>query len=467
MCGIFGAVAQKPRKELVDLIYLGLLHVQHRGQDSAGIAYSDRTRVRVEKGMGLVSHVFHQELREKIRADEPLMLTGHVHYSTSGKSSIVNTQPYWLDALEGRQALCSDGGVPNLREQRASLEKNGVEFYTENDAEFLLKKINFLAHKEERNVWKGIAEMMRTTPATYSAALLVRDRLFLFRDPWGNRPLFLGKKEDFTVFASETCALDKIGARVLRSIKPGEIATLYPSGEIESQQIISYPRRAHCVFELIYFARPDSVVFGGEVGTFRYHLGKRLAHEHSVKADFVAAVPDSGNFAGAGFAKEIGIPFRILLVRNPYILRTFIMPSQEERSYLAEIKYSVMRAAFKKRKRLVLVDDSIVRGTTNRALIKMIREAGAEEIHLRISCPPIIGPCHYGIHTPKYEELVANKITRAGKPDIQGIADFLGVDSLGYLSLDGLKKTICEMHKTVDHFCLACFDRNYKVRAGF
>lgn len=463
MCGIFGIAAFESKEELISSMYLGLSEVQHRGQDSTGIAYSDGKKVRVEKGMGLVSTVFTSDLLKKIKADQPKILIGHVRYSTSGESSPVNAQPHWLDTLGGRWALCSNGDVPGLAEQKQSLENKGVDFYTSNDAEFLLKKI-YLLTQEKGSLREGIAEMMKSTCATYSATLLTKDKVYLFRDPWGNRPFVWGEKDNDIFFASETCGLKGLGIDQYKEIEPGEIVTIESSGKIEHTQVINLSEKAHCIFELIYFSRPSSIVFERDVRSFRYLLGKQLALEYPAEADFVTPVPDSGVSAASGFKDISGLPYEILLERNRYTPRTFMMPKQAQREALARLKYAVLESVLKENKRLVLIDDSIVRATTNREVIKTIRKAGAKEIHLRISCPPIIGPCCYGISTPTHQELIANRIVKEGKPDILGIARYLGVDSLGYLSLEGLKEVIRKIGQDPKNFCLACFTQEYKIR---
>ncbi|MBU4369231.1 amidophosphoribosyltransferase [Patescibacteria group bacterium] len=458
MCGVFGIISNKSKENLVEIAYLGLLHLQHRGQDAAGLAYNDNGRVRIEKGKGLVNHIFNSVKRREIASHKPWIILGHTRYSTAGADSLINTQPHWIDTLKGRQALASNGDIPNLINEKKILEKQGVEFYTDNDGEFLLKKINFLASNKEGNLLSAIIETMKSTAGSYSAALMVRDQIFIFRDPWGNRPFILGEKNGSIIFTSETCALDGVGAKFVREINPGEVIHINQKGELKSIQAIELKKKAHCIFEHIYFARPDSKIFGQkEVGAFRYRLGKKLAKAYPVKADFVTSVPDSGNFAAIGYSVEAKIPYRILLVRNPYIPRTFIMPGQQNREYLARLKYSVMKEILKTKNRVILVDDSIVRGTTNKAIIKMMREAGAKEIHLRISSPPIINPCHYGINTPTQEELIACSHS------IEEIRKFLEVDSLGYLSLEDLKNNVKKNKQKPENFCFACFNKKYPI----
>lgn len=463
MCGIFGVIGQKSSEDLMDLMFFGLLEIQHRGHDAAGIAYSDGEKVRVEKTLGLVSNFFNEK-EEKIRADHPLLAIGHVRYPTKGPSSLLNAQPHYLETLAGRYAICSNGDVPRLEQQKQEFRMNGVDFYTDNDAEFLLRKITYLSNGE--NLEEGIARMIKSTCATYSSAFLTKNKVFLFRDPWGNRPLVYGKKENFVIFASESCALNKIGIKKenQKEVEPGEIVSIDTLGNIQHIQVINLSEKAHCVFELIYFARPDSIVFGREVGSFRTLLGKRLAQEHLAICDFVSAVPDSGNFAGIGYAVAAGFPFRMLLVKNSYIPRTFIS-SDRKRKKMVRLKYSVMETLLKKWKKVFLIDDSIVRGSTNQELVKMILEAGAEEVRLGSSCPPVIGPCYFGIDTPTHEELIANQIAKDGKPDIEGIARKLHAKTLGYLSLEALKETIVKIGQKPENFCLACFDRNYKINS--
>lgn len=487
MCGVLGLVNfGKYRDDIVDLAYIGAEELQHRGQESFGIAWSDGRRVRVEKGMGRVDQVFTEELREKIKKDKPLMVLIHVRYSTSGESEIINAQPHYLDPSGGRVAIAVNGDIPNLPQQKAALARKGESFDTKNDAEFNLRKICYFADWKVKNFLGAIREFMATTVGSYSAGLLTKEAMFVFRDPWGNRPFSEGKLDDLCVFASETCALRKIGARIERDVNPGEINTLSLTNGPERIQAVTAPRLAHCSFCEVYFARPDSCLFNDNgkrskpAGVIRFWLGELLHELYQREADMVVNVPDSGNYATMGLAHASGLPFVLLLVRNPFIPRTFLMPGQAFRELLAHLKYSVIPELVavilglnpqgkKIVIRIILVDDSIVRGTTNRWLIKLITRVLEGElskslgvtvevlIDLMITFPRIKSTCHFGIDIKKPRDLIA------ARQSVAEIRQYLGVNFLGYMTLEGLRKTIAKGDKNPEDYCYGCMTGEYPI----
>ncbi|MBN1823356.1 MAG: amidophosphoribosyltransferase [Endomicrobiales bacterium] len=450
MCGIFGIYNQP---EASKLTYLGLYALQHRGQESAGIASSDGNRILSFIGMGQVAEVFTQGNLDELKGN---MAIGHVRYSTTGVSFLKNAQPLVINYAKGQIALAHNGNLANAGQWRARLEKQGSIFQTSSDSEVIL---HLIAKANGRPLVPAIKYALSKLKGAYSIAMMTKDRLIAVRDPWGVRPLCIGKIDKGWVVASESCALDLIGARYFREVNPGELVVIDSKG-LHSKQIL--PKKsdtAMCIFEYIYFSRPDSIIFGKSVHSIRRELGARLARESypSIKkADFVMAVPDSANGAAIGYAKEAGIPYETGLIRNHYIGRTFIEPNQNIRDFGAKIKYNPVRDVLNG-KRIVLIDDSIVRGTTSRKLIKMIRNAGAREVHLAISSPPITGSCYYGIDTPTKEELIASKHS------VREIQNFLGVESLHYLSLGGLLESVRSDRKT---YCTACFSGDYKICGG-
>jgi amidophosphoribosyltransferase len=439
-CGIFG-IASHP--EAARLAYLGLYALQHRGQESAGIVSSDRKKLRVEKGMGYVADIFSESRLEKLPGDSAL---GHVRYSTAGESAAWNAQPILIDCWRGPVALAHNGNLTNAAFLRHELERDGAIFHSTSDTEVVL---HLISRSRRRTLVEAFVEALRTVQGAFSIVLLTPEYLLAARDPHGFRPLCLGRVDDSYVVASETCALDLINAEYVREIEPGEVVRIEDSS-LESQRPLSREKLAHCVFEHIYFSRPDSLVFGRTVNASRREMGKYLAREHSIDADYVVPVPDSGVSAAIGYTQESGIPLEFGLIRNHYVGRTFIEPKQAIRNFGVKVKLNPVREILRG-KRIVLVDDSIVRGTTSRKIVNIIRAAGAKEIHMRITSPPIIAPCYYGIDIPTRHELIAST------KSVEEIRKFIGADSLGYLSLEAVLRAVEDNRQ----YCAACFTNNY------
>lgn len=440
LCGVYN------HAEASRLVYLGLYALQHRGQESAGIVASDRKRLVRHLGTGLVADVFSRPILDGLTGK---LAIGHVRYSTAGDTTLRNAQPLLVTTTHGTLAVAHNGNLTNALTLRDQLEKAGSIFQTTSDSEVLL---HLIARSNAASLRERIVDSLRQVQGAYSLLFLTKRELIAVRDPYGVRPLVLGKLGRSVVFASETCALDLLGARYVRDVQPGELVHVNGGG-LESFTFQEVPRQAKCVFEYIYFARPDSAIFGGSVYAVRKALGRELAREAPAKADVVVAVPDSANVAGVGYAEESGIPFEVGLIRSHYIGRTFIEPKQAIRDFGAKIKYNAVRQELEG-KRVVLVDDSIVRGTTSRKLVRMLRRAGVKEIHMRVSSPPIVGPCYYGIDTPSKRELIASHKT------VEEIRAYLGVDSLHYLSLPGLLKAT---HMPSQQFCTGCFTDHYPI----
>ena len=440
MCGIVGV---RGHPDAVHLTRLGLYSLQHRGQESYGVVAVDETgTARSLKSMGLVSGGSNGNgLRGTIAI-------GHTRYSTAGSSTIENAQPVLARSRGGYLALAHNGNLTNAAELRAALEAQGSIFASTMDSEVIVHRLakSAAAAPEQR-----LADALQSVEGAYSLVVGIGDALLAARDPRGWRPLVMGRLGDAVIFASETCALDIIGARLEREIEPGEIVAVDGAGVRSSSPL---PTRAlhRCIFEFVYFARPDSRIFGGSVDRARRELGRRLAREHPApEADLVFSVPDSSNSAALGFAEESGLPYELALIRNHYVGRTFIQPTQAGRDAQVRVKYNAVHEVLNGRS-VVMVDDSIVRGTTTRGLVAMVRAAGAREVHLRVSSSPVTGPCYYGIDTPSREELIAANLT------IPEIAAHLAVDSLGYLSLDGMLNAV----PSGPHgFCHACFSGDY------
>jgi len=438
VCGVFG------HAEAAKLTYLGLYALQHRGQESAGIVSTDGADLHLHKGMGLVEEIFKPEVLLKLAGDAAI---GHTRYSTAGDTSVSNAQPIVIDCNKGKLALGHNGNLTNAGEWRRKLEHRGSIFQTTSDTEVI---VHLIARSAARHLSGAIADALNLVEGAYSLLLLTRDELFAIRDPRGFRPLSLGRLAGTWLVASETCAFDLLGAEYVREIEPGEMLRISRSG-LESIQFAPPKPHQYCIFEQVYFARPDSLVFGRPVNQSRERLGRQLAQEHPATADVVVPVPDSGVPAAIGYALESGIPFRMGLIRNHYIGRTFIEPEQAIRDFGVKMKLNPVRGLLEG-KRVVLVDDSIVRGTTSRKILRMVREAGATEVHVRISCPPTVSPCYYGIDTPTREELIA-----AVKP-VEEIRQFIGADSLGYLSLDSLRRAVSDAE---GKFCTSCYTGVY------
>jgi amidophosphoribosyltransferase len=440
-CGVSGVFGHA---EAAKLTYLGLYALQHRGQESAGIVSSDGAELHMHKGMGLVEEIF--------RADElknlpGMAAIGHTRYSTAGDTTMRNAQPILIECNKGKLALAHNGNLTNANQLRRTLEHRGSIFQTTSDTEVI---VHLVARSSARNLPGAIADALNQVEGAYSLLLATRDELYAIRDPRGFRPLCLGRLDGAWVVASETCAFDLIDAEYVRDVEPGEMLRISRSG-LESIHIGAEKPRQFCIFEHVYFARPDSLVFGRPVNESRERLGRLLARERPAPADIVVPVPDSGVPAAIGYAHESGIPFRMALIRNHYIGRTFIEPSQAIRDFGVKLKLNPVRRLMEGQ-RVVLVDDSIVRGTTSRKIVRMVREAGAAEVHVRISCPPTISPCYYGVDTPTREELIASKNT------VEQIRDFIGADSLGYLSLESLRQAVGD---SAGEFCTACYTGNY------
>ncbi|MBV8052803.1 MAG: amidophosphoribosyltransferase [Acidobacteriaceae bacterium] len=447
-----GVVAIFANPEAEKLAYLGLHALQHRGQESAGIATSDGLTCRVHKAMGLVADIFTEDVLSQIPGT---LAIGHTRYSTAGDSALLNAQPILVQSNKGTIAVAHNGNLVNAQQVRARLESQGSIFQTNSDTEVI---VHLIALSREQTLPEAIGDALRQVEGAFSLVMMSLDRIIAARDPRGFRPLAMGRipagpgqTRDTIVFASETCAFDLIGATFDRDVKPGEIIVVGPEG-VSSHFYSSAQPQSSCIFEHVYFSRPDSMVFERSVQSSREELGRQLAREAPVEADVVVPVPDSGVTAAVGYASESGIPFRFGLIRNHYVGRTFIEPSQSVRDFGVKLKLNPVRSLLEG-KRVVLIDDSIVRGTTSRKIVRMIRSAGAKEVHMRISCPPTISPCYYGVDTPSKNQLIA------ANKSVEEIRDYIGADSLAYLSLGGLKRACGEGQKT--SYCSACYTGKY------
>jgi amidophosphoribosyltransferase len=441
-CGLFGVFGHAKAAETT---FYGLYALQHRGQESSGIAVGNGEELQCHRGMGLVAEVFDHEVLAKLPGRVAI---GHNRYSTYGSVGVANAQPLIVTCREGTIAVAHNGNLVNAGVLRHTMESEGSIFQSNSDTEVVL-------HLAARSRGNGIVEMLADALSQIrgAASLLfaTADRLIAYRDPHGFRPLALGRVGDATLVASETCAFDLLDATFVRDIRPGELLVVGPEGE-KSVQLANEPRMHQCIFEHIYFARPDSKVFGENVDRARRRCGKQLAREHPVDADIVISVPDSSNTAAMGYARVSGIRYEIGLIRSHYIGRTFIDPEPGMRSFGVRVKFNPVVGVLRAR-RVVVVDDSIVRGTTMRKLVRLIRSAGASEVHLRIASPPVAWPCFYGIDTPAREELLAARMP------VAAMRESLGVDSLGYLSLEGLRACVEEPRD----YCTSCFDGAYPV----
>jgi amidophosphoribosyltransferase len=434
--------------------YLSLYALQHRGQESAGIATADGHHLSNIKGMGLVSEIFTDDVLAKLPGR---MAIGHTRYSTTGDSALLNAQPIRVDSTKGLIAIAHNGNLVHLGNVRARLERDGAYFQTTSDSEII---VQLIAHSTAGSLVDAIADSLSQIEGAFSIVMMTRDRIFAARDPHGFRPLSMGRMKspdgtDVVVFASETCAFDLLRAEFVRDILPGELVMVSEDG-VTSRQYASGVQQSSCVFEHVYFARPDSRIFGRWVQESRDQMGRQLARESGVPADVVVPVPDSGVTAALGYAEEAGIPFRFGLIRNHYVGRTFIEPEQRVRDFGVRLKLNPVHNLLEG-KRVILIDDSIIRGTTSRKIVRMVRGAGATEVHLRISCPPTISPCFYGVDTPSKKELIA------ANNSIEQIRQFIEADSLAYLSLDGLLKSVQDQEKTVG-YCTACYTGNYPTQ---
>lgn len=443
-CGIFGIIGTSRAAELT---YFGLYSLQHRGQESAGIVTCGNGTVHIYKGMGEVNEVFGQ--KKYIDRLKGNIAVGHTRYSTTGASSLTNIQPLLITNRSQQLAVAHNGNLTNSFSLRQKLEKGGSIFQTTSDTEIFL---HLAAMSKKRNWFNRICEALAKVEGAYSILFLTEDSIIAVRDPLGFRPLALGKYNGHYVVASETCAFDIIGARYVRDIEPGEVLEISRRG-LRSLFPLKKQKHAFCIFEYIYFSRPDSIVFGENVDKIRRRLGRQLAIEHPAKADIVIAVPDSANTATLGYSEQSGIKFEIGFIRNHYVGRTFIDPEQKIRDLDVKVKFNPVKGVLKGQK-VVVVDDSIVRGTTSKKLIKLIRSAGAKEVHLRISSPPIISPCFFGIDMPTKQELIASS------KSVDQIRDYLQVDSLGYQSIEGM---LSMPSLPTDSFCVSCFSGKYPM----
>jgi amidophosphoribosyltransferase len=445
-----GVVAIHGHPDAARQAYLALYALQHRGQESAGIATADYTNLSNIKGMGLVADIFTDDVIAKLPGE---LSIGHTRYSTTGDSALLNAQPIRVDSTKGLIAIAHNGNLVNLGNVRLRLERDGAFFQTTSDSEII---VQLIAHSRESTLVDAIADSLSQIEGAFSIVMMTRDRIFAARDPRGFRPLSLGRIEnpdgpDTIVFASETCAFDLLRAKYVRDVAPGELVMVTRDGVTSRQYATGIPQ-ASCIFEHVYFARPDSKIFGRWVQDSREQMGRHLARESHVDADLVVPVPDSGVTAAIGYAAESGIPFRFGLIRNHYVGRTFIEPEQRVRDFGVKLKLNPVRNLLEGR-RIILIDDSIIRGTTSRKIVRMVRQAGATEVHLRISCPPTISPCFYGVDTPSKRELIgANK-------SVDEIRDFIEADSLAYLSLEGLREA-CDGGEG-NSYCTACYTGIY------
>jgi amidophosphoribosyltransferase len=444
-----GVVAIYGHPEASKLAYLGLYALQHRGQESAGICTAHNGQIFTHKSMGHVADIFTSPVLKSLPGEAAI---GHTRYSTAGDTVLLNAQPFSVVCNKGKIAVAHNGNITNAGELRSELGRRGAIFQASSDTEVIL---HLMAHSSERTMKSALRDALLQLEGAFSLVFLAENRVIVARDPHGFRPLAVGEMEvsggrSCYVFASETCAFDLIGAVYLHDVEPGEMVSVGPEGLTRERWAPEQPR-AQCVFEHVYFARPDSIVFGRAVAESREKLGRLLARECPADADLVVPVPDSGVAAAIGYSSESGLPYRQALIRNHYIGRTFIEPSQAIRDFGVKLKLNPVRHLLQGQ-RVVLVDDSIVRGTTSRKIVRMVRQAGAREVHLRISCPPTISPCFYGVDTPNRGELIASN------HNIEEIRRFVEADSLGYLSLASLRKAVADDRH---EYCYACYTGDY------
>jgi len=442
-CGVFGIYGHP---EAANLTYLGLHFLQHRGQESAGIVTWDGQYMYAQRNMGKVADIFSESVLRRLPGNCAI---GHVRYSTAGASSFKNAQPFAVEYSRGSVAIAHNGNLTNTDYLRANLESTGAIFQSTMDTEVI---IHLVSRAQPKDLEDRLVESLRQVRGAYSLVLLGEDKLIAVRDPHGYRPLILGRKKGAFIVCSESCALDLIEGEFVREVKPGEMLIIDRKG-LRSVFPFDQHQKQQCVFEFIYFARPDSYIFGASVYKMREDFGSELAREHPVKADIVMGVPDSGIPSAIGYSRESRIPYQMGMIRSHYVGRTFIEPSQSIRHFGVKLKLNPIRHVLEG-KRVVVVDDSIVRGTTSKKLVSMIRAAGAKEVHLRISSPPTCFSCFYGVDTPNRKELIA------GKMDVEDIRDYIDADSLGYISVAGLKNSL---DRDPDDFCYACFTGDYHV----
>ncbi|QPJ61828.1 MAG: amidophosphoribosyltransferase [Candidatus Nitronauta litoralis] len=444
-CGVVGIYGNS---EAANLAYLGLYSLQHRGQESAGIASVDKGNVNVEVGMGLVADVFTQQCLERLPGN---MAIGHNRYSTAGESHVKNAQPCVIKYSHGSLALAHNGNLVNADGIREQLVEEGSIFQSTNDSEVVL---HLIARSHAEDFVERVIEALSKVQGAYSLVLMSENEIVAARDPHGFRPLVLGEIDGAPVVSSESCVMDLIGAKYIREVEPGEMLLINDKG-VTSYFPFPSVEPKKCIFEHIYFARPDSVLFGEYVYNVRKRMGKTLSEQAPVDADIVVPVPDSGNLSALGYAEASGIPFEMALIRNHYVGRTFIEPQSQIRHFGVRVKLNAVRELIAG-KRVIIIDDSIVRGTTSRKIVKMMREAGATEVHVRISSPPSLFPCFYGIDTPTSEELIASS------HNLEETRKFLTADTLEYLDLNRMLEV---MEDDNDHFCTACFSGDYPVKS--
>ena len=442
MCSVIG-IFNVP--EASKYAYFGLFSLQHRGQEAAGIASSDGQKIHIAKGRGLVTQVFDENKLSKLTGKSAV---GHTRYSTAGEDSVLDAQPIFARYDLGQIAVVHNGNLTNAKRVRKELIKEGAIFQTFMDTENL---IHLIARSHKEHLYDRIIEALHQVEGAYSFIFLSRKKMFAVRDPHGFRPLSMARLGDGWVVASETCAFDLIGAEYVRDIKPGELVVFEEGKEPRSIQVFA-PKPHKCIFEYIYFARPDSNIFGKNVYKLRKAMGRELAKEYPVEADMVIPVPDSGVAAAIGYAEESGIPFDLGIIRNHYVGRTFIEPTQEIRDLKVKMKLNPIKNVIKG-KRLIVIDDSIVRGTTSKKIVNILKEFGAKEVHMRISAPPTTGPCYYGVDTPTKEELISSRMS------VEETRKYIGADTLAYLSIEGLLRSVGNDLS----YCMACFDGNYPV----
>jgi amidophosphoribosyltransferase len=443
-CGVFGIFGHPNAAEVT---YYGLYALQHRGQESAGIVTCDGKAFHTHKGMGLVSQVFKGGVLQELGGQ---MAIGHTRYSTTGSSHLSNAQPLTVDCARGQIAIAHNGNLTNASHLRDELEAKGSIFQTTIDSEIIL---HLMAQPSANGSGNNLLQAIRRIEGAYSLVLMTEKELIGVRDPHGFRPLCLGRLDNSWVLASETCALDLIHAKFVRDVQPGEIVVINEEGVHSLQAFPDHQRRAFCIFEYIYFARPDSTIAHRNVYQVRVEMGKQLARENPIEADLVVPVPDSGNCAALGYSLESGIPFEMAFVRNHYVGRSFLQPSQLIRDFDVRVKLNLIKELVRD-KRVIVVDDSIVRGTTSKARVNNLKEAGAKEVHVLVSCPPHMNPCVYGIDFPDRTKLMA------ANHSVEEIRDYLSADSLHYLSQAGMVKAT---GLPADSFCMACYDGNYPV----
>ncbi len=448
-CGLFGVYGHRQASWLT---YLGLYALQHRGQEACGIVSNNKENIFIHKGMGLVSDVFNEKVLHDLKGN---MAVGHVRYSTTGSSVLKNSQPLLIEFAKGSVCIAHNGNLVNSLELRKYLERSGSIFQTTTDSELI---IHLMAKSKSKDLEDSLVYALKRVKGAYSLILMNNDKLIGVRDPLGFRPLCLGKLGKTWCLASETCAFDLVGAKLIREVEPGEIVVIDKDGlrSIKPKDFSLNDHHAFCIFEHVYFSRPDSMVFGENVHLVRRKLGGQLAKEHPVKADFVVPVPDSGFSAAMGYSTASGIPLEMGIIRNHYVGRTFIQPAQDARDLGVKVKFNLLRDVLKG-KRVIIVDDSIVRGTTSMIRVRNLRKAGVKEVHLRISCPAHRYPCFYGIDFHRSSELIANRYESLDK-----IRDYLGVDSLGYLSLEGMLSCV---KYPKNNYCTACWTGKYPVKA--